>query len=595
MKRGAYSTFAALVFYFAVAQSIGYAQCIEDRRPIVFNDATIQFRSYACRTAESSFRLEFHRFGNVPSGILVAKEASERLSQVIGRPRIITNDVFSTYSSLLRQFGRVVSTEGQIIQFSAEAGGAGGSAQGPDVFRSEAFKILPQDGGEYPAIAEIDALQAKTIPQGMKYFYTVSCQDGGTDGSRPACRKFDWSFIGMRFWRSMRADDILAYPNRIRAYNARHGAELRKSVNVPAALRFLNYLAGSVWPENFAILFGTADQDGCEAGFSYSTPVTMLEVALIENTSTSQVAVDGILGGQSAAVRLRPISASASAALARGGNMLVGSVGTLQPGDRVLVPLRIILGPDRIGTDIFSYRQTSREIQRRLGANGFLGNTGAFGVPSHTSYVYGPEIAIGGFIINGSRIELANRSANFMEITMSAEVGSCPYLLARGGDGEWVEHGKILDKAPSRELEYTEIKSFAGFKGHFRVQEREPEIAVINKVEVTLVLRGGTELRLMPHESGFAKRYGDAVRLFWGESMDIDFDLPNDVSADEVHETRLAVTGYYVRYSSLSAQRGKQRSHVWRPKDGLSTNVLMSRARTLGRGLNGVAIAPEPW
>ena len=219
-----------------------------------------------------------------------------------------------------------------------------------------------------------------------------------------------------------------------------------------------------------------------------------------------------------------------------------------------MIPLRIVLGPSNFITELFRYRDTSAQFYRRLSANGFGGYTTNYGVPSFKNYTYGPEIWIRGFSLNGEAINLPGRSANYIEMTMSSDEGSCPFLLARSEDGNWVEHGKILDKAPARDLEYTETRIFIGFQPQFRIEEREPELAVLDKAELTVILKSGESLALAPNLAALAQRDGRYVRLRWGEFVDFSFSLPEGFVGDDVVKSRLAVTGYYLRYNNPIVQ-----------------------------------------
>src|SRR5262249_33381251 len=153
----------------------------------------------------------------------------------------------------------------------------------------------------------------------------------------------------------------------------------------------------------------------------------MLDVAIIENLSRAPIDISDILGGRTVNPGLR--LATSSPALANARQSLGIGVGRLAPGEKALVPLRIFLAPNGPSVKQFRYRQTASQIYSRLGASGYGGNIGGFGAPSFRNYAWGPEIVIGGLVINGTRLDLANRSANYLEMTMSAEAGSCPYLL----------------------------------------------------------------------------------------------------------------------------------------------------------------------
>ena len=138
---------------------------------------------------------------------------------------------------------------------------------------------------------------------------------------------------------------------------------------------------------------------------------------------------------------------------------------------------------------------------------------------------------------------------------MSMEGGSCPYLFSwDAANQKWVEHGKVLDRAPSQAREYSELKSFPGFKSRFRIEEREPEIAFIKDVELVVTLNNGVAVTLKPKKLvTAAEREGDYLSLYWGEAADFEFQLPRNIAEDQIVTSRFAVTGYYRRYSALLA------------------------------------------
>ena len=249
-------------------------------------------------------------------------------------------------------------------------------------------------------------------------------------------------------------------------------------------------------------------------------------------------------------------SSSSSSAPANLAQPLGIAAGKLGPGVKVLVPLRIYLGPNRYVSKTFRYRQTASQVYGRIGASGYQGNIRGYGAPSFRNYAYGPEIVVGGLLVNGVPLNLPNRSANYLELTMSEEVGSCPYLLWQSADGGWVRHGQILDEAPSKDREYTDARSFQGLKSRFRIEEREPEAAYIDQVELVITLDDGQTMTLSPDNPRLVARDGEYLRLIWGQAVDISFALPEDIRKDRVVESRFTATGYYRRYSSPTAQGG---------------------------------------
>jgi hypothetical protein len=553
-----------LGFWLTLGSTGVWADCTEDRRKVELDkDNILQLRTYTCRTAQGAqgadaaqVRIEIHRLSNLAASMVVAKQSSALLAKAVGAPRLIENDVSATYSELVRRFGRTVRLTTPTLK--VDAAGADGGSITPEVAIDQTIKVLPEGLRPYPAAEELDGLQKKTIVPALKYFYEVECKDGGTTpGStdKTSCAKYDPKPLSMRFWRSIRADDLKNFPSRITAYNKRFAARGDSFPSlVPQELQLAGHLAGDNWPDDLVLLIGTADKDGCNAGFQFVPRLFLMDVAVVENLSSVPVTVDGVLGGRAPDTRLRVAGSSGAPAGARDS---LATIGTLAPGEKALLPMKITLSSEEFLTDIFGYRQASTEIQKRIGANGFRGNVTGHAAPTFQNYLYGPELVIGGISVNGKRVDLAGRSANRLEMTMSGEIGSCPYLLSSNGkDADWIEHGKVLDKAPSRQREYADTRTLAGFHARFRLEEREPEIAFIDHVELSAVLKTGETVALAPDNARLAARDGDYLRLYWGDAVEIAFALPEGVAEADVVESRFTVTGYYLRYSSLMAQRG---------------------------------------
>ena len=276
--------------------------------------------------------------------MVVAKNSSDRLKQILGTYKIADNDVFATYTALMQQFGEDFETRESM--FSIEAAGRGGEVAVADAVSAKVLRVLSNANSSYfyPAVDEAVQANARKIPRGMKYYYDIACKDDDA-ASGSVCR--NPLATTQYFWRSMRADDVTSYSERTRAWNKKFGSiDDQGPFEVPNALKLVNYLAGTSWPEDFVILTGTANQDGCLAGFSYSLPQVMLEIALITNLTDRPLAVDNLFGGHSIDTRLRVLSPSATARLASAGDALEPAVGTLAPKETVVVPVRIYLAPN---------------------------------------------------------------------------------------------------------------------------------------------------------------------------------------------------------------------------------------------------------
>jgi len=540
-----------------LVSSAAFAACVEDRRPLVVGDNVVQLRAYTCGLGDQldgpQVRVEIHRLSDVAASIILAKQSSEVLARVVGSATLIDNEVSKVYTDLLRQFGETVG--GVLGTTTVEAGGSGGTGSIFDRKRQDPFRVLGAPG-VYPAMEEIDALRRKIIPPGLKYFYAIDCFDDRSNVDTGVCQKYN-SKPEMHFWRNMRPDDIANYVRRVADYNRRYKPDGWYDLIgvVPPALKLATHVTGNQWPEDFMIIEGTYEGHGEAFVFSYQPRMFMLDIVIIENGSGVPIEINDILGNRVSNTRLRNANSSSSGP-ANLAQPLGIAAGKLDPGVKVLVPLKIYLGPNRYVSKTFRYRQEASQVYGRIGANGYQGNIRGYGAPSFRSYAYGPEIVIGGLLVNGVPLNLPNRSANYLELTMSEEVGSCPYLLWQSPDGDWVRHGQILDEAPSKEREYTDARSFEGFKSRFRIEEREPEAAYIDQVELVITLDDGQTMTLSPDNPRLVARDGEYLRLIWGQAVDISFALPEDIRKDRVVESRFTATGYYRRYSSPTAQGG---------------------------------------
>jgi hypothetical protein len=519
----------SLASIFFLASSTAFAQCTEDHRAQEVGDQVVQLRTYLCRTGRSpndpQIRVEIDRLSDLAASAIALRRSSEALTRVIGAPKLIENEVLRVYSDLLKRFGTAL--EGS-INWRLDAAGAGGTASSNS--SDKAASILG-GGGFYPAIEELAALERKRIPEGLTYFYT---KEGG-----------------MVFWRSMKLDDVTNYSRRMTAYNKRFAPkDYHSPVGIPRELRLASFLAGNDWPDEFMIMSGTVE-DGCLGGFSYALPEFVVDVVIIENTSNIPIILNDILGVQPSDTRLR--LAMPSRLRPGAVNPLGLPMGTLGPREKVLIPLKISLVPSRETTAEFRDPESANQIHKQVGARGYGGNVGGFGAPSFRNYVYGPEITMSGVVVNGTRIDLEGRSANYLEMTMSREEGSCPYLLSQAADGDWINYGKVLHKALNKESEYTELRTFHDFKHRFRLEEQEPEMAFIDQVELIAVLKTGHTLTLIADNPKLRRRDGEYLRLLWGHAIDINFSLPTGLHEEDVVESRLYVTGYYLRYSDLLA------------------------------------------
>jgi hypothetical protein len=592
--------------------SAAHAGCREDPRSVNFGQGNvIRLKSYLCAPDDNpnnyQIKVEFFQFSDNAMSLVMAKGSSKFLKKTIGSPKLVENEVAKTYADLLKRFGILRAPTGPNVQTSFHVGAG---AQSPldvdmqDALVPKSLRVLTDAWNRelpYPAYDEIISLRQKQIPAGMNVYYSVQCANGLTKPTSDECESFDKGTVAMNLWRGMNSTDVKSFAKNLAAYNRLVGSEsvltdLVKKVSNEFEL--LNYVAGGNWPDDLAILKGASSQDGCIGSadwlFNYVMRDILTDVVLIENVSPRSITIGGLIGARSAGTALRVASTSTASSE----ELLCAMNEKIAPGQKLLLPLKIsfVAVPGIIPGNQFDYPKTARKLYDELGTSGYTGNA-AFRAPELKDYVYGPEIDLSGVLVDGKGTALRPEGTNELNLTISSGSGSCPYLLSWDEEERsWADHGKVLHKGKGKELEYSETGKFEGLKTRFRIEEREPEVAYIDQAELVISLRDGETLTLKPDNTKLIVRDGDYAKLYWGDGIEFSFALPQTVDEEEVVESRLTVTGYYERYSSLMANKElgpKTRSNaatelppLWQSRVFLIQSVLGSASITEQVGRN---------
>jgi hypothetical protein len=557
-----------------VLPTLARADCTEDPRKVVLDkDTTVRLKSFLCSSGEGpdkvEVRVEFHRFAEIAASLIVSKASSTSLQKTIGSPKLVENEVFKNYADLLKQFGTASDSPRKVpfptsTSFVLGAAGQDASETVDDVIGADKVKTFNglyslATPFAYPAVAEIKSLKAKIIPDNLQYYFGINCDAEADKSSSTTCNKI--TSTNQLFWRGMQSGDLTNYGKNIKAYNQMLRQVRQDPINdaVPAYLKLTQYLAGQDWPADFLIMSGYFHTDSCGEGdapgvagwdFQVWPRKSSMEAVLIENVSKSSLRIGGLLGSRLSEPRLRVAAASAPSSTDALGTMSEN----LAPGQKLLIPVKIGFAPNGYLDENFAYPQSAADTHKRLGANGFKGNTAGFGAPDSKNYVFGTEFTVGGLVANDKQIVLSERPANFLDMAVAMLEGSCPYLLSWDGvGGDWIDHGKILHEAKGKKSEYSETVTLQGYRGRFRIEEREPEVALIDQAGMVVVLKNGETIALKPNNRHLTDRDGDYLQLLWGDAVEIEFSLPASVPAQDVAETRLTVTGYYQRYAEMFA------------------------------------------
>jgi hypothetical protein len=544
-----------------------YGQCLEDARTVTLSKGNVaRLKSAICKADANDIRVkvEQYRLSDAAASIIISGQ-SQPLKGVIGKFQVAKNDVLTSYADLLSKFGETTVIKGDYYAWLAIPKGADDEASRELVeLRGSKLRTLGAEGDnfaalDYPAIEEIRKLRTKVMPSNLAFFYEVACSDRSEwpklhDDSNK-CFKYKASETTMLFWRSMEGSDVAFYSDRAKQYNLQLSPKNRKNyvldLAVPRELRLYEYISKGVWPKDFITLSGYRMEDGCDDAstsgvsgwrFVYHPRMIFMDATVIQNLSKKPISIDQFLGTSSADSTLRPLSPSRPEAIRLGIDAT-----TVAPGESILVPTRVVFVPSEGEVDQFSYQQTAEQIYAARGNQGFAGDAHAHRAPDLKDFVYGPEIGISGIITAGTTINLQEAAKTALNVTISSDSGSCPYLLFRQPGDEWASSGKILQTAKGLARETAESIAFPGLVSQFRLEEREPEVARIRGATLTIRLKGGETLTLAPNQPF----EGDGVQLLWGDALEFSFPVPQSIAGDDVKESRLEITGHYDRYSKI--------------------------------------------
>jgi hypothetical protein len=590
---------AAPILALALCPTNLFAQCVDQPRKVTLDkNNVVPLKSYLCTVGTGAdaaqFRVEYFRLSDFAVSLMLANASSAKLQSTLGAPKLLANDVSRTYADLTRQFGVTgevtADSERGATRFNLHPpdGAAHGDDPPPndeDKVRVKKLRTLLGFRGEmgitYPANDEIAALRKKSIPANLNYYYTIyepTAQEapGTCDAGDVTCVQDGRNTLTMKFWRPLTIADIDNFADNVKVYNSRL-LQIRKdkagakydylAADNMGALRLAKFMANGSLPDDFLLMTSFYAVATCGdspdlpgfAGWSFDVQPRSVTVDAIriENMSRRSVSLAGLYGEKQTDPSLRAVPPQAAAADSA---VLIDTTATmLAPGQSVLELTNITFSASTDTLADFDAFREKMEALRHVGANGFSGNAAAYRGPEPKDYTYGPVLTVTGAQVNGTRIDFVERPlANFIEMSLTGEAGSCPYLLSRAeNDQEWIVHGKVLHKGQGSDNAYTETVTFPSLRTHFRIEEREPELAHLQRPTLLLELRDGTTRTLSPAPGAASAGNDGEIILMWGEAADLSFAVPETLKGEDVRQTRLQVTGYYERYTNLLGEQAR--------------------------------------
>lgn len=341
-------------------------------------------------------------------------------------------------------------------------------------------------------------------------------------------------------------------------------------------LQFYRQIVGESSPSDFCILlFDVMEECDGLYGLQLIPREMRIRVALIENTTTTSIYIDGFSLRKSRKTQLRS-KANDDEDLNRVGVEVEDSFPQhiLKPGEKILVPLRMGLVFDD-GSDLgFGFANASASKRDALllklkkadtvqfPANPAV-NVKAMSVIKALNkdnsvdpflmpeYVWGPSERVESIQANGTIYPVRAENPKTFIIRSQYEFGSCPIVYTRIPNGNWQNEGRILTGRISRARSGTDELRLQRFDGSVLLREIEPEMSFFDSLYVVLKLRNGREVRLYPTNVNLGKGSGHQLRLKPWEQVEVHFE--KSLASDAASQIVLVASGYYVRSESRSS------------------------------------------
>jgi hypothetical protein len=452
-------------------------------------------------------------------------------------------------------------------------------------------------GGDevHPAAAERIIEKTQNWPGGFKQYIRCS-PDRIKDftGKDTHASLIDCTTI----WRYLGLSDLSSLEAETRAERRKQGLSIDSTGDwdsdaaiYPRHFELFRYLGREGWKPNLVILQTEPGECGAGFRFTYTAPRIYLDVAVIDNMSNQRAGIDSITFDQDKQASLREVLGTGGSQTSTRRDV------TLGPRNSILIPLQIIVIREfskTIKTKIYEDSDVPSEITINLERNAaavykklksinqhrlfeeevaklkkICKSFQAPDLPERVEYKFGPSLSLRQLIFDAKQFDLnvpstssillhpqkyvftdegERKAATELDLIQPETGGvSCPKLFSYDEtSSEWVNRGKIIDEARGADHEMTGTFALPPEVTQVRIAEEEPEVSYIRNVRLLLHLKDGREAELAP--VGGVR--GPLVIPAYSHE-DFNFDVPEAYRRVGIETSRLSVTGYYVRYSSL--------------------------------------------
>jgi hypothetical protein len=332
------------------------------------------------------------------------------------------------------------------------------------------------------------------------------------------------------------------------------------------------------WPEDFVVLEGHPELCGGQFSFQYFPRPLLTDVVLVENLSGEPISIDDMLGARASSEAFRSV-ADSNALKGTSPSELSMPSRSVPAGGKIAIATRMMFdnglgqqvgegGPWGAQSDANAVWSRIKSmpakavLEEPLDVDGiektFRKYKEAYKPPSlprRAQYVYGPEVQISGMIIDGTTLMFEGTSANYLEFTSAADGGSCPFLYSWNEEhGDWLSHGKVIDEAREKANERTELAAVPNGVMRFKIAEEEPEVSYLDAISLRVTMKDGRQIALDVQGDRTLKTIDRIYKVLPAYTTQVfSFVWPTALERGDVLKSELAITGFYRRYSAMTA------------------------------------------
>lgn len=528
--------------------------------------SSVDLRGQVCNAADDpqkALRVMYYWLDPLSTSLLLASKMEASLRTILGeKPFILPNDVYRNAKDLLDRFGTKVDAKttafGDYTEITIRTGAktTDWATIRNDPLQQQVMRGLKvYDAKARFSIPDLPAYQAFVTPSGWPNSYSVMyCPH------KPAV---DWNAENVIFdtylWRFAIPSDLKNY----RANLASVGAWARRqnnpiiydpeeSIYRGKAIDAMLYITRFGWPRDFLIVYGNVNECGGALDFYTYPREPYLQIAVIENISMrSPIPLSELKVSQSKQSKLRYYEDDTDWS----DLTLPFPPNAIQPGDKVVIPLRIDFrrGRDEIqdvanfydkdsDSALYSAIQSAPRIKVGLqeGKGEFWKLSSAFRPGTEakieTTYTYGPRISLVSARAGNTEIPLRSYDPNRIFMVGRFESGSCPFLYARySDDPSPLKVGRILKYADSPEKAGIYEREFEDTLEEITIAEEEAETTILREISLESLDALGRVI---------ARTITNNIRLELGKSWTM-----RPVKMAGVAKYRLKAEGHYVPFS----------------------------------------------